>query len=46
MPILLEFIDIMNKNYEDFVYIFHATNQHADLIQSYIKNQKTLKIVK
>ena len=47
MPILLEFIEIMNKNYEDFVYVFHATKQHADLIQKYInsKNIKNCEII-
>ena len=37
----------MNKNYEDFVYVFHATKQHADLIQKYInsKNIKNCEII-
>ena len=38
MPILLNFIKMMNKSYQDFIYIFHATKQHSDLIQSYIKS--------
>ncbi len=37
MPVLTEFIELMNKNYEDFIFIFHATKEHANLIQSYIK---------
>tara|TARA_A100001388_G_C28658003_1_gene445347 strand:- start:428 stop:925 length:498 start_codon:yes stop_codon:yes gene_type:complete len=28
----------MNENYQDFIYIFHSTKQHYDLIQSYIKS--------
>tara|TARA_B100001121_G_C18665533_1_gene611128 strand:- start:425 stop:1555 length:1131 start_codon:yes stop_codon:yes gene_type:complete len=40
MPILLEFIELMNNSYEDFIFIFHATSEYADLIQSYIKNTK------
>ena len=32
-------IDILNENYQDFIYIFHSTKQHYDLIQSYIKSQ-------
>ena len=39
MPILLEFIILMNKNYEDFIFIFHATKRHTDLVQHYIKNK-------
>ena len=34
MPILLDFIKLMNKDYQDFIYIFHSTKQHYDLIQS------------
>ena len=47
MPILLEFIEIMNKNYEDFVYVFHATKQHTELIKKYInsKNIKNCEII-
>ena len=29
----------MNKDYQDFIYIFHSTKQQYDLIQSYIKSQ-------
>ena len=39
MPILLDFIKLMNKSYQDFIYIFHSTKQHYDLIQSYVKSQ-------
>ncbi len=39
MPILMDFIKLMNENYQDFIYIFHSTKQHYDLIQSYIKSQ-------
>ena len=42
MPILLDFIKLMNSNYEDFIYIFHSTKQHYQLIQSYI-NSKDIK---
>ena len=41
MPILLEFIELMNKTHEDFIYIFHATRDLNDLIKSYIKSQKS-----
>jgi len=36
-PILLDFIKLMNKNYNDFTYVFHSTKEYSDLIQSYIK---------
>ena len=39
MPILLDFIKLMNSNYQDFIYIFHSTKHHYDLIKSYIKSQ-------
>ena len=40
MPILLDFIKLMNKDYQDFIYIFHSTKQHYDLIKSYFKSQE------
>ena len=39
MPILLDFIKLMNNNYQDFIYIFHSTKQYYDLIQTYIKSK-------
>ena len=36
-PILINFIKLMNKKYNDFSYVFHSTKEHSDLIQSYIK---------
>ena len=29
----------MNKDYKDFIYIFHSTKQHLDLIKSYVENK-------
>ena len=40
MPILLDFIELMNASYEDFIYIFHATKQHIDLIKSFLTSKK------
>ncbi len=37
MPVLLDFIELMNNNYQDLIYIFHSTKQHYKLIQNYIK---------
>jgi len=42
MPILLNFIELMNNNYQDFIFIFHSTKQHYQLIKNHI-NSKTIK---
>ena len=34
-PILINFIKLMNKKYNDFSYVFHATKELSELIQSY-----------
>ncbi len=39
MPIILDFIKLMNNNYQDFIYIFHSTKQYYDLIQSTLKSE-------
>ena len=39
MPILLDFIKLMNSSFEDFIYIFHSTKQHYQLIQNHIKSK-------
>jgi len=36
-PILLNFIKLMNKKYNDFSYVFHSTKEYSDLIQSHIQ---------
>ena len=38
-PILLEFVKLMNIKYNDITYVFHATMDYVDLIQSYIKKK-------
>ena len=40
MPIILEFIELMNMNYDDFIYIFHINKQHTTLVQSFLKSKK------
>ncbi len=37
MPILLNFIKDMNKNYNDITYIFHSNKEQNELVQSFIK---------
>ena len=36
-PILLNFIKLMNKKYNDFFFVFHATKEYSDLIQFHLK---------
>ena len=36
MPILLNFIKLMNNKYTDMTYVFHSTKEYSELIQSYI----------
>jgi len=38
MPILLNFIKLMQEKHKDIIYVFHTTRNHNDLIKSYIKN--------
>ena len=47
MPILLNFIELMNNNYQDFIYIFHSTKQHYQLIRNHIKSKdiKNIEII-
>ena len=41
-PILLEFINLMNKKYEDFLYVFHSTkSQRSNLVRLISKSQIT-----
>ena len=41
MPILLDFIRLMNLKYNDMTYVFHSTKEFSELIQSHI-NQSDL----
>ncbi len=36
MPILIDFINLMNKKYNDMTYVFHSTNEYSQLIQFFI----------
>ena len=38
LPILLDFINMMNKKFDNFIFIFHATNENKDLINKKINN--------
>ena len=37
LPILGEFIKIMNEKFNDYIFIFHATNENRNLITDFIK---------
>ena len=39
IPVLIKFIKLMNKKYNDFTYVFHSTKNFNDLIQSFIKSE-------
>ena len=36
MPILLNFIKLMNEKYSDMTFVFHSTKEHSKLTQSFI----------
>jgi len=36
-PILLGFIRLMKKKYDDITYVFHSTNENSQLMQSFLK---------
>ena len=38
MPILLDFIKLMNKKYSDFTFVFHSTKEYSQLIKSFVAN--------
>ena len=37
LPILCDFIKLMNKKFNDFVFIFHTTDENKELIVNFIK---------
>ena len=39
MPILLNFIKLMDKKYYDITYVFHSTKEHNQIILAHIKNK-------
>ena len=38
LPILNDFIKLMNKKFNDYVFTFHATDENKDLITNYLEN--------
>ena len=39
MPILINFIKLMNKKFSNFIYIFHATDQNKNIILNLLKKK-------
>ena len=42
LPILIDFIKLMNKKYHDITYVFHSTKEYSQFIHSYIKESNVL----
>jgi|TARA_B110000438_G_scaffold116255_1_gene113795 lipid-A-disaccharide synthase len=40
IPILLDFVKLMSKKYNDISYVFHSTSEHRNIIKSYITKSK------
>jgi lipid-A-disaccharide synthase len=38
LPILFDFIKLMNKKFDDYIFIFHATDENKELISNSLKN--------
>ncbi len=38
LPILIDFIDIMNKKFDNFTFVFHATDENKKLISDKVNN--------
>ena len=38
LPILFDFIKMMNKKFKDYIFIFHATDKNKDLIANMVKD--------
>ena len=38
LPILCDFIKLMNKKFNDYIFIFHATDENKSLIINFLKN--------
>ncbi len=41
MPIILNFIKLMNEKYSDMTYVFHSTKEYSEFIQSFV-NESSL----
>jgi len=39
LPILSDFIKLMNKRFDHYIFVFHATNENKDLIAKFLKDK-------
>ena len=39
LPILSDFIKLMNKRFNEYIFIFHATKENKDIIDSFLKDK-------
>jgi len=42
LPILCDFIKLMNKKFNDYTFIFHATDENKELIINFLKNNSLI----
>jgi len=42
LPILCDFIKLMNKKFNDYTFIFHATDENKELIINFLKNNSSI----
>ena len=42
LPILSDFIKLMNKRFNDYIFIFHATEENKELIISFLKEKSLI----
>ena len=40
LPILIDFVKLMNNRFNEYLYVFHATQENNELIKSNLKNVK------
>ena len=39
MPILMDFIKLMNEKYNDMIYVFHSTKVYSQLMHNFLKEK-------
>ena len=42
LPILSDFIELMNKKFNNFIYIFHTTSENKNLIKNFLKKKSLI----
>ena len=44
LPILIDFINMMNTKFDNFTFVFHATDENKDLISKKINNTNLINV--